>query len=188
MNNTFGPYTNSSVNNSSINDNDFYEERSYNYTFLIAFFPLFGVGLLIVIMFIFKCMYIPIIDGSKTIKYKYRNWIESYNLPIVNNKLSKKYIKTLKNNNCNKEQLECSICLEKIKNQSLILDCSHSYHIYCLQEWVKSQTSIGNIPRCPMCRESIIRQVDIDKITFNETVVNFDYESDDSNRTTLSDI
>tara|TARA_B100000900_G_scaffold388416_1_gene380442 strand:- start:15878 stop:16249 length:372 start_codon:yes stop_codon:yes gene_type:complete len=47
---------------------------------------------------------------------------------------------------------ECSICLEQyIKNDKIInLNCSHSFHKDCLNEWLKKNNT------CPQCREIII--------------------------------
>ncbi len=50
----------------------------------------------------------------------------------------------------NKEEDDCTICLDKIKNdnnQVTTYECNHTFHLKCLNSWVmKSQT-------CPICRQ-----------------------------------
>ncbi|CAK71034.1 unnamed protein product (macronuclear) [Paramecium tetraurelia] len=43
----------------------------------------------------------------------------------------------------------CIICLEKITDKYIVLQCDHSYHKECIDNWVKQK------PICPMCRSSI---------------------------------
>jgi len=40
----------------------------------------------------------------------------------------------------------CSICLEPMKTTSAQLDCKHTFHEACLQQW--------NTQNCPLCRAS----------------------------------
>ena len=56
-------------------------------------------------------------------------------------------------NDSNDSNVEnCVICLENINNKiSTILDCSHKFHIICLNEWVLKSNS------CPLCNGNIIK-------------------------------
>ena len=44
------------------------------------------------------------------------------------------------------EDLECSICLEDIKDKYTIIKCNHVFHKQCLNLWLKKHQT------CPMCR------------------------------------
>ena len=46
---------------------------------------------------------------------------------------------------------ECSICLNLLNNNIEIhnLKCNHSFHIFCVYDWIKKKKS------CPLCRKSI---------------------------------
>lgn len=46
---------------------------------------------------------------------------------------------------------ECSICLQNNnKNESITTyECNHSFHLNCLNEWVKKN------PNCPNCRKQL---------------------------------
>jgi hypothetical protein len=49
-----------------------------------------------------------------------------------------------------KEIIECSICLENIENDSIVLSCNHSFHKTCIENWFLRDRT------CPMCRVNII--------------------------------
>lgn len=51
-------------------------------------------------------------------------------------------------NNLLVDIIECSICLERVKNTATISECKHEFCKSCLEEWVK-KASI-----CPLCRIS----------------------------------
>ncbi len=56
----------------------------------------------------------------------------------------------------------CSICLEILEQNSMkSLECSHSFHTYCINEWISYNT---NSYQCPICRKEyyITNQVIID--------------------------
>jgi hypothetical protein len=44
-------------------------------------------------------------------------------------------------------KLECSICLTSIDNKKTDLNCTHSFHTNCINEWFKTNKS------CPLCRK-----------------------------------
>ena len=44
---------------------------------------------------------------------------------------------------------ECSICLTKTNKPKCKTSCSHTFHVTCLKEWLK--TSIT----CPLCRKTL---------------------------------
>ena len=76
-------------------------------------------------------------DCIKCIKYRY----DKFKLKIYR-----------VNSNDNLLLDECSICLERyVVNDKIInLDCRHSFHKGCLNEWLKNNNT------CPQCRENII--------------------------------
>ena len=76
-------------------------------------------------------------DCIKCIKYRYNR----LKLPVYR-----------VNSNDNLLLDECSICLERyVVNDKIIhLNCRHSFHKYCLNEWLKNNNT------CPQCRENII--------------------------------
>ena len=49
------------------------------------------------------------------------------------------------------EDVECTICFEKLKIGDMVslLSCSHFFHQDCLKEWVHYK------PSCPLCKQSI---------------------------------
>lgn len=54
-----------------------------------------------------------------------------------------------------RNQKTCAICLEKIRKYDLIeTECNHPFHIECLEEWCKTNSSKGTVP-CPYCRQPI---------------------------------
>ena len=46
----------------------------------------------------------------------------------------------------------CTICLDDSRNEMCKLNCKHSFHESCLEEWKKH----SQIPNCPLCRSEII--------------------------------
>jgi hypothetical protein len=157
----------------------------------IALSPLLFVGGILILVFLINEIILPLKYQIKKIKIKIINRYESSKLPIVNNKLNKSYIKKLNEENLNKHtnmcHTECSICLEQINNKKkIVLDCGHTFDTSCLQKWTSTQVSAGKKPECPLCRGDIVRQEDY---KFREyIVVNMNYDSDSSARTTLSDL
>jgi len=135
-----------------------------------------------------------IIECIKSIKKKKENfylYIESFNAPIVNQKLNKKYIKKLNKDNKdyiqNKTDIQCSICIDDINiKKTLVLDCGHAFCKDCVQTWVFKQISNGQQPNCPMCRQNIVREEDIKKPN-NYIVINISYDSDASDVSDVSD-
>ena len=64
----------------------------------------------------------------------------------------------LENEKKNKESYDnnCTICLEKLKSKMVILNCGHSFHVECINTWIKSQYNKGKVSMCPLCRQTII--------------------------------
>ena len=58
------------------------------------------------------------------------------------------------------------------KKKIIYLNCGHVYHTDCLQKWVKTNVSQGDIPNCPKCRKNII-----ENYAFNKNY-DYDYDSD----------
>ena len=51
----------------------------------------------------------------------------------------------------------CSICLEKIDNKCIKLDCGHCYHKKCIIIWVKEVICSTNTnANCPICKKEIV--------------------------------
>jgi len=50
----------------------------------------------------------------------------------------------------------CTICLGDLKSKKVILNCGHSYHIECINTWIKSQYNKDIVSECPLCRQTII--------------------------------
>ena len=70
---------------------------------------------------------------------KYKLWLSTY-LLIDNLKLKESI-------NINKNNLDCSICIDKIaENKLFITKCKHYFHIECISLWMKEDS------RCPICR------------------------------------
>ena len=49
---------------------------------------------------------------------------------------------------------ECSICLEELSNNFLILNCKHKYHIKCYTDW-RNRISNDVCPDCNLEREIV---------------------------------
>ena len=47
------------------------------------------------------------------------------------------------------DENDCCICLQKLENNILQLDCSHLFHEKCINKWIKNNNN------CPMCRKNI---------------------------------
>lgn len=194
INETFvnGTFVNETfVNNSNIEaEQDEINKGGYAGLYF-ALSPLIVVGVMLTLIFLVNGIIIPLNDKIKEIKRDIIDRYESRKLPIVNNNLNKSYIKKLNKENLNKHtnmcHTECSICLEEINSKKkIVLDCGHTFDTSCLQKWTSSQVSAGKKPECPLCRGDIVRQEDY---KFREyIVVNVNYDSDSSVRTTLSDL
>lgn len=50
----------------------------------------------------------------------------------------------------------CSICLIDLdtRDNFLGLECSHYFHRYCIEQWIKSNQSMAD--KCPLCRAYIV--------------------------------
>jgi hypothetical protein len=59
------------------------------------------------------------------------------------------YIKYILRNRNNVEGQDCVICMEN-EGVSIKLDCGHSFHIKCLEEWINRENN-----SCPICRDII---------------------------------
>ena len=46
--------------------------------------------------------------------------------------------------------VECVICLSNSPRNMKMLRCKHSFHIKCIQEWMKKE------PLCPLCRDPLL--------------------------------
>lgn len=50
--------------------------------------------------------------------------------------------------------MECCICLEDVRHNKIILDCSHQFHSDCIYTWTINKKS------CPVCRRLVIISVE----------------------------
>ena len=164
---------------------------SFKYSFLIAISPLLFCAMIFTLTIIYINVCIPSIQKIKEIKNSIYYHLNTFNNPIVNNKLNKKYINKLNASNKhkikNKTDIQCPICLEDInQKKTLVLDCGHPFCKTCIQTWIKTEISNGKRAECPMCRKNIVRLADLKILEYTTIVV--DYDSDSSNVTTLSDL
>jgi len=101
---------------------------------------------------------------------KFGKSIKKYILKMINNKyilkykfnisdisikytILKKFLKNIKPvNNINIEDDYCSLCLDKLNNNYIILPCNHNYHPICLINML----SVSTNTICPLCRNNII--------------------------------
>ena len=197
MNEVYGPLVN--FTNISLQDfnkseiEEIIEKNKYSGVY-IALSPLFVGAAVVIFMICYGCVILPISSKiDQCINYiNYKKDIKKS--PIVKNQLNKRYIKKLNKENLERYNIsdsQCSICLETIHNKNkIVLDCGHSFDISCIQKWTASQISFGKKPECPLCRGNIVRQEDyINKECNREfIVINVNYDSDSSVRTTLSDL
>tara|TARA_Y100001972_G_scaffold82377_1_gene100268 strand:- start:302 stop:649 length:348 start_codon:yes stop_codon:yes gene_type:complete len=54
---------------------------------------------------------------------------------------------------------ECSICLTKGNKAFCKTECGHYFHITCIKEWLKDNTT------CPMCRYQLTEHSEKDLVT-----------------------
>ena len=55
---------------------------------------------------------------------------------------------------------ECSICLEAINTDLLELNCMHSFHSFCMYDWIIMNNT------CPMCRAVISDKIIEERIVY----------------------
>ena len=73
--------------------------------------------------------------------YKHKNEIYNYKLNELNNDFNM--------------EIECSICLDIIKNKYSKTFCNHIFHNECIYKWLRKKDT------CPICRE-IIKDINSD--------------------------
>ena len=158
---------------------------------LLALSPLILGVILVILVFIYINICLPLEKKIISLKYSYNLKQKDKKQPIYNNKLNPTFIKKLNKNNIDKvknktEPLECSICLTEInienyknnKTDLVLLNCSHVYHKDCLNPWVKEKAQSFNSPDCPYCRDKIISVNDF-KINIAQESDSSGYDSDD---------
>lgn len=63
----------------------------------------------------------------------------------------------VKKTNEKKKTNSCRICLDSINSPRFYTcECSQSFHIECIDEWICTKISQHGIPSCPLCRKRII--------------------------------
>ena len=48
---------------------------------------------------------------------------------------------------------ECCVCFHPMDTKYAKLDCNHSFHIHCIEQWFNYQVN------CPMCRYELIKPI-----------------------------
>jgi len=77
--------------------------------------------------------------------------VSTKNKSNINSLDIKKYKK------CNIENIDCSICYEKVKSSEYIreLNCNHSFHKKCIDKWLLLSMKNRENINCPICRTII---------------------------------
>ena len=52
--------------------------------------------------------------------------------------------------------LICSICTELVEDALILKTCDHMFCRLCICEWKRGQSSVGNSPTCPECRQAFL--------------------------------
>jgi hypothetical protein len=66
----------------------------------------------------------------------------------------------------NENDNSCSICLLNLDNNIGILNCGHSFHLKCIEDWREKNDS------CPICRNQIIyANYDHNNNNFNRHII-----------------
>ena len=48
---------------------------------------------------------------------------------------------------------ECSICLDKLKNEIAHLSCNHFFHYRCIGDWINKNREMNKEVLCPICNQ-----------------------------------
>ena len=48
---------------------------------------------------------------------------------------------------------ECSICLDKLKNEIAHLSCNHFFHYRCIGDWINKNRKMNKDVMCPICNQ-----------------------------------
>ena len=60
-----------------------------------------------------------------------------------------------KSNTVEDKDINCSICIEKNNNNSIILECKHVFHFNCIRNWIKKCKNDNIQITCPLCKNII---------------------------------
>ena len=73
---------------------------------------------------------------------------------VVGNKQDINNLEKIKYSETSKKNKECSICLEELKDDDLVLfiKCEHNFHFKCLMKWLKDYSN-----KCPICRNEVAK-------------------------------
>ncbi|CAD8133965.1 unnamed protein product [Paramecium octaurelia] len=115
--------------------------NSYSYIILLEITLYFArrvQQLLLPFLAVFKCCFLFLFSN---LRRNNQITLQNYQIEHINIQLQEK--------TCLETELDCIICLEKITGKCIVLQCDHSYHKECIDNWVKQK------PICPMCRSSI---------------------------------
>ena len=111
--------------------------------------------------------------------------------PFKNDVLCKKFINELNSKNKKTQEEKqstddnvCSICMEPFdvdnkkkwrcsKHKNIYLNCNHTFHEICLQNWVANQIAQDTEPNCPLCRNVIVENTP----TISKNMYNTNYLS-----------
>jgi hypothetical protein len=77
--------------------------------------------------------------------------------PITNNKIEWRNRTYYKGSPKSKSPLSntCSICLQKMSSNVIMLKCNHKFDHECIGKWIQKSRNDNRTPHCPMCRVEI---------------------------------
>lgn len=122
-----------------------------------------------------------------TFRFENKNYYAEANSSITSKRISiwDKTLNTEKikiDKKSNLFSVDCSICLSKLKNKSLlkVTSCGHMFHKKCLEKYISTIQTSGTVPLCPLCRSGnadSLKQIEERKRFWDER---YTYDSDSS--------
>lgn len=117
-------------------------------------------------MFILECKYCSVfIEVTDAIEWE--NHIDSHYKKINGEKLldttniKKNGIDWLFKTKLNVKKCDCGVCCEDNSKNDITreLECGHTFHRKCIDQWIKQRWSDRKTPDCPMCRNKLKEQI-----------------------------
>ena len=66
----------------------------------------------------------------------------------------------------------CSICLDNTDINNIILECRHTFHKKCINDWVNQCINNYITPQCPICRDIILNTEQIKNFKVHNSLTN----------------